>query len=134
MIANVAVVGLEDLLASELSKFEAKVQSFAGEIRNVFQESVSASTQFKDRSGNLRAIITDQSPGTLTFRAWTDYASYIEFGRGPVFPIQAKCLRWISPGGAVVFRKSAGPSRPRPFMKDAKDAVLARYHSIWESL
>ena len=44
-----------------------------------------------------------------------DYAKYVIFGRGPVRPIRAKALRWVTKGGKVVFAKYAKPSKPNDF-------------------
>jgi hypothetical protein len=43
------------------------------------------------------------------------YASYVEFGRGWVFPVKAKALRFVI-DGQVIFAKSAKPSKPVSFM------------------
>ena len=52
---------------------------------------------------------------------WTPvpHAKYIEFGRGPVFPIRAKALRWWSGSRTPIFARHAGPARAQPFMRPA---------------
>lgn len=60
------------------------------------------------------------------------YAGHIEFGRGPVFPINAKFLHWIDKDtGKDVFAKSAGPTEPQPFLAPAVEIVSAKVPGIY---
>lgn len=52
------------------------------------------------------------------------YAFLVHEGRGPVFPRNAKVLRWVDFNTRKpVFRMRAGPARPRPFLKTALAAA-----------
>lgn len=46
------------------------------------------------------------------------YPMSVEYGRGPVYPINAKALAFYL-DGVLVFRKSVGPAKPRPFVAPA---------------
>lgn len=43
----------------------------------------------------------------------------VDLGRGPVVAKNAKALRFVTPGGQVLFRKSVGPAAPRDIRKTA---------------
>jgi len=46
-----------------------------------------------------------------------EYAELHHEGRGPVFPVHAKVLRWIDKAtGDVIFRRSAGPAAANPYL------------------
>ncbi len=69
------------------------------------------------RTGNLLQSFRFES-GRLKARWFPTarYAPFVEYGRGPVYPVRKKFLSWIDENGERVFRKSAGPAKPRPFM------------------
>jgi len=50
------------------------------------------------------------------------YASWVEHGRGWIFPVRAKALRFIVDGKAV-FAAYARPSQPKPFMQPTADKL-----------
>ena len=57
-----------------------------------------------------------------------DYAGYIEYGRGPVRPINAKFLHWIDKAsGKDVFAKFAKATEPSPFLEPA---VISKTHKF----
>ena len=62
------------------------------------------------------------------------YPLSVEYGRGPVYPIRAKALAFYSDSGELIFRKSVGPAKPRPFVApafektvDIADEIMLRY-------
>jgi hypothetical protein len=48
----------------------------------------------------------------IRFVARARYSLFVHEGRGWVYPIRAKALRWVSKSGAVVFAKRSRPSKP----------------------
>lgn len=49
-----------------------------------------------------------------------DYAEYVEEGRGPVYPVKAKALRFKPKGSSkYVFAKKVGPAKGIHFMRGA---------------
>ena len=76
-------------------------------------------------SGMLASSIYAEEVDEYTYLVGTTinhiYPMALEFGRGPVYPIRAKALAFYAPSGELVFRKSAGPARPRPFVAPAFD-------------
>ena len=50
------------------------------------------------------------------------YPMSVEYGRGPVYPIRAKALAFYL-NGELVFRKSVGPAKPRPFVAPAYEVT-----------
>jgi hypothetical protein len=48
----------------------------------------------------------------IRFVARTSYSLFVHEGRGWVYPIRAKALRWVAKSGAVVFAKRSRPSKP----------------------
>lgn len=60
-----------------------------------------------------------------------DYAQYLEYGRGPVQAINAKALRFVI-NGQVLFRKSVGPMKAQPFVKDSLQAATGKFGNIFD--
>lgn len=50
----------------------------------------------------------------------TEYAQFVESGRGPVEARDGGMLRFVS-NGTVFYRKRVGPAAPRPFMRNARN-------------
>ena len=48
----------------------------------------------------------------------------LEYGRGPVYPVEAKALAFYYEG-ELIFRKRVGPAKAKPFVAPA-------YDSTWE--
>jgi hypothetical protein len=53
-----------------------------------------------------------------------EYAWWVHEGRGPVRPITARVLHWVSPSGEDVFRPYAGPAKGQPFLDQALREVM----------
>lgn len=49
-------------------------------------------------------------------RSGFPYPIAVHNGRGWVFPVRKKVLRWVTRSGAVVFAARSKPSRPNPWM------------------
>jgi len=63
--------------------------------------------------GNIIEV-TDNSITVGVDTGQITYASYVLNGRREVLPIRAKVLRWYDDGGRPIFRRRAGPAKPRP--------------------
>ena len=61
-----------------------------------------------------------------------DYAGHIEFGRGPVFPLDpAGWLHWIDKAtGKDVFAKKAKATEPSPFLQPAVELEASRFPEL----
>jgi len=57
-----------------------------------------------------------------------EYAVWIERGRGPVVADKGEALRFENEDGEVIFRKSVGPVKPKPFMRPAVEKVQTAPH------
>ncbi len=87
------------------------------------------------RTGTLRRSITSTATPTLgTVGTNLKYAKAVHDGRGEVRPVRARVLRWVAPGGAVVFAMRSGPTRPNPFLRNAlnqtRPRIIARYQQV----
>lgn len=60
-----------------------------------------------------------------------DYAQYVEKGRGPITAVSAKALRFVI-NGEVLFRKSVGPMKAQPFVKDSLNSAKSNFVNIFE--
>lgn len=69
------------------------------------------------RTGNLLHSFRFQS-GNLQARWFptANYASFVEYGRGYVYPVKGNVLSWKDQTGKTIFARYAKPSKPRPFM------------------
>jgi len=60
------------------------------------------------------------------------YAGHIEFGRGPVFPVNKEWLHWIDKEtGKDIFAKKAGPTEPSPFLAPAVEKIKDEMPNIY---
>ena len=75
--------------------------------------------------------------GNKTIRVGTNvpYAGYVEFGRGPVRPVNATVLHWIDPRtGKSVFSKYAGPTEPSPFLQPAVEKNTKIFQGLYTEM
>src|SRR3990167_7227680 len=60
-----------------------------------------------------------------------DYAEYIEYGRGPVRPINGEWLHWIDKQtGKDVFAKFAKATEPSPFLEPAVITHTSKFQDV----
>ena len=89
-------------------------------------------------SGMLSSSIQEEEVGERTWLIGTIinhiYPLAVEYARGPVHPIRAKALVFYSDSGELIFRKSVGPAKARPFVApafektvDIADEIMLRY-------
>ena len=71
-------------------------------------------------AGLRNSFLVAYDKAGFTFMSTPFYSSYVDQGRGWVFPIRAKCLRFVI-DGRVIFAMKARPSRPRLFMQEAQE-------------
>lgn len=90
------------------------------------------------KTGTLRRSITNQvavSPMVTRVTVGTNvpYAKYVEFGRGPITASPGKVLRFEI-GGKVIFRKSVGPAKARPFLykafRELRGRISAEFRKV----
>ena len=95
---------------------------------NITQQEIFINQNCKNPSGMLASSITAESNGEHSILIGTRinhiYPMSVEYGRGPVYPIRAKALAFYVDTGELVFRKSAGPAKPRPFVEPAFDKTM----------
>ena len=116
---------------NELENLGHEVAKSIGETQKSYQE------RFIQMNGTIRTgmmlnstEITEDGTGTVHVGNTASsidgfpYPLAIEHGRGPVYPINAKVLRWFGDGGEPVFRRSAGPAKARPFVAPSQEYTL----------
>lgn len=126
---SVTITGLSELVARFGSADSFVKEQLIDVIRAISNEGVKLAVATLDsrrapfHSGELAASVRIIPPSAGAggvsggYGAFAFYAYWVEFGRGPVFPIRARMLSWIDPWtGARVFAHSAGPAAPRPFL------------------
>lgn len=73
-------------------------------------------------SGTLLSsiMILEENDNEIILGTREDYASYIEYGRGPIRPLkEGGWLHWIDKSGKDVFAKFANATEPMPFLEPA---------------
>lgn len=112
-------------------------------------EDVMKSVTPTGRTGNLKRSIYHRQEGPDTWFIGTDiyYASWVENGRGAVRPKHTTSrgrrgsLRWVDYNGdinsvhhgtpgEVIYARSAGPSKPNPFVGRAKRIIDQMHFSL----
>ena len=122
---------------NDLETMGHDVAKSIGETQKSYQE------QFIRMNGTIRTgmmlnstEITEDGRGTVHVGNTASsvdgfpYPLAIEHGRGPVYPINAKVLRWWDKGGNIVFARSAGPAKARPFVAPSQEYTLDDVNKI----
>lgn len=109
-------------ISEALSKLEGFGRKVADEAEQIMKDEIIANT--KEGTGKLAASVDVKPIGDSAWSVGTEleYAKYVNDGRGPVFPVKAKALRWYSPrfSGNAIIRGSAGPAEGKHFVKKTK--------------
>lgn len=121
---------------SELEGLATPVAQALGETQKSYQEQFIQMNQ-SIQTGNMMESITLETEGegvvhvgnTASSPEGFPYPLSVEYGRGPVYPINKKVLRWFE-GGNPVFRKSAGPAKPRPFIEPSQSHTMSDVERI----
>ena len=86
-------------------------------------------------SGTLLSsiMIFEETGDSITLGTNSEYASYIEYGRGPVRPLkEGGWLHWIDKtSGKDVFAKFANATEPSPFLEPAVISVTANFPQVY---
>jgi len=86
-------------------------------------------------SGTLLSsiMILEETGDMIVIGTNSDYASYIEYGRGPVRPLkEGGWLHWIDKtSGKDVFAKFANATEPSPFLEPAVISVTANFPEVY---
>ena len=86
-------------------------------------------------SGTLLSsiMILEETGDIIVIGTNSDYASYIEYGRGPVRPLkEGGWLHWIDKtSGKDVFAKFANATEPSPFLEPAVISVTANFPQVY---
>ena len=95
--------------------------------RNVSFQEKWINQNCKNPSGMLASSI-DVEEGEYTAITGTRindiYPMSIEYGRSAIYPVHAKALAFYADNGELIFRKSAGEAKPRPFVAPAYEDTL----------
>jgi hypothetical protein len=84
-------------------------------------------------SGTLLSSIRilDEGKNFIVIGTDLDYAEYIEYGRGPVVPINGEWLHWIDKQtGKDVFAKFAKAVEPMPFLEPAVISNTSKFQDV----
>ena len=124
--------GLESF-ADELEDFAEDIGQAADEAaidRAVDRGVERTAEQIRDDTSRLAPVDTGRLSNSIRTErrglgewaviADTDYARYVEYGRGPVVATEADALRFEI-DGQVFYRKSVGPAPAQPFLRPALD-------------
>jgi len=79
-------------------------------------------------------ILEEDYGKSVTIGTDAPYAEYIEFGRGPVRPVNAEVLHFFTKDGNEVFTKYSGPTEPQPFLEPAVIKVTGKFSDIYAEI
>ena len=84
-------------------------------------------------TGDLNASIRILGEAKESITVGTDipYAGYIEYGRGPVRPINAKFLHFFTKDGKEVFTKFSKATEPSPFLEPAVILKTQKFSDVY---
>lgn len=101
------------------------VKDIATRNRSFQQQLITDLGEHPYASGMLGSSIVEEEQDEYTWLVGTRinhiYPMAVEYGRGPVEPVNAKALFFYSLSGEPVWTKHVGPAEPRPFVAPAYD-------------
>ena len=116
---------------SELEGLATPVSQAIAETQKSYQEQFIRMNQSVKTGMMLNSTeITEDGMGTVHIGNTASsvdgfpYPLSIEYGRGPVYPVEKKVLRWFGDNGEPIFRKSAGPAKAKPFVEPSQENTL----------
>ena len=123
-----------DVDLSGLQVFRSRVEALRVSLPHIMDEAADFARRVMHdyapkRTGRLAESIVVQAPSELerAVGPTVEYASYVEYGRGWVYPVHARALRIPLESGEAIFRKSARPAAGRHFvdktMFELRDAL-----------
>ena len=115
----------EPIVLDEMTRaMEASTRIVMGEARSLVRV---RSGETQRRIGQTVRRVGPGVEGEI--RSAAPWSRWLEHGRGAVYPVRAKVLRWVSPGGSVVFSRRSRPAAARPFMRPALGNTRAQVRS-----
>lgn len=83
-------------------------------------------------TGELNASIgiLESGPNFVVVGSRLPYAGYIEYGRGPVRPVNAKFLHYFTKDGKEIFSKYSKATEPSPFLEPAVISKTSQFQDI----
>ena len=76
--------------------------------------------------------ILEEDEKSVTVGTDAPYAEYIEFGRGPVRPLDPDgFLHYFTKDGKEIFSKYSGPTEPQPFLEPAVIKVTKKFKDVF---
>ncbi len=106
-------------------------ESIVAEARSNLQNNTNINT------GDLLSsiMILEENDNMIIVGTRSEYAGYIEYGRGPVRPLkEGGWLHWIDKtSGKDVFAKFANATEPSPFMEPAVISMTQNFPEIYVS-
>ena len=113
-------ISYRDALVETANDIIAEARSNIQQNQNINSGSLLSSIKILADNGDSLVIGSDM-----------DYAGYIEYGRGPVRPINKQYLSWIDKSsGKRIFAKYAKATEPQPFMEPAVILKLEKFPLI----
>jgi hypothetical protein len=127
-------------LAADLERIANRIETDVTKkalyrVSDLAKQHIWQTVAFKNHTYNLlnSVKITKETSNTVRLEATAHYAQWVEFGRGWVYPVRAKALRFVIDGN-VIFAKKSKPVRPRFFMKSAAHFSRNTYDRIVQPL
>ena len=119
------ITSMDDDLSDAITKLG---ESIVAEARSNLQNNTNIN------SGMLLSSIRilEEGPNFVIVGTDSDYASYIEYGRGPVRPLKEDgWLHWIDKqSGKDVFAKFAKATEPMPFLEPAVISETSKFQDV----
>lgn len=83
-------------------------------------------------TGELNASIgiLEAGPNFIVVGSRLPYAGYIEYGRGPVRPVNAKFLHYFTKDGKEIFSTYSKATEPSPFLEPAVIIKTSQFQDV----
>ena len=120
-----------DKLLHELEAIESGLQGAVDAAMQECGELVVAEESRRTKGSLAKSFYTYKSGDSQIIDNTKEYAQYVEYGRGPVYAVNAKALRFVI-NGEVLFRKSVGPMKAQPFVKDSLNSASGKFNHVFD--
>jgi len=121
---------LSDLITSMDEDLDSALDQLANEIISEARSNLQNDTHVYTGELNASIKVLDKGSHYVIVGSELPYAGYIEYGRGPVRPINAEYLHYFTKDGKEIFSKFSKATEPSPFLEPAVISKSNKFQDV----
>jgi len=121
---------LSSLITSMDDDLDSALLKLANDIISEARSNLQNETHVYTGELNASIGVLEQAKHSITIGTTLPYAWYIEYGRGPVRPVNAKFLHYFTKDGKEIFSKFSKATEPSPFLEPAVISKSSKFQDV----